>query len=388
MNALSALLNLPDAEKSARGLTHTPAEIAQQPETWQATFELFKSRSEKIRNFLAAAGSTPSIFLVGAGTSDYIGQALVPLLRKAWKCDISAVPSTDLLSHFDELVRPAQKYLWVSFSRSGDSPEGVAVLQNAYRQRPDIHHLVISCNANGQMILETAGKPQVLSICLDDRVNDRGLAMTSSFSNMVVFGQCLAHVDDPGRYEQVLTQLVQSGNSLLPLAADCAAALMKEPFAKACFVGSGALRAVARESALKVLELTAGKVLTMSESALGLRHGPMAALDQDTLFVCFLSHTQRVQEYERDLLEEIGNKRLVRKRVVVAGRQAAAQSFSEHYLAPAAPFPAADEYRPPLDVMFGQLLGLFFSLRWNLRPDCPSPNGAISRVVQNVRIHS
>lgn len=389
MNALSALLNLPEAEKTTRGLAHTPAEIAQQPDTWLSTFELFKRRSAEIRNFLAAAGSRPAVFLVGAGTSDYIGQSLVYLLRKAWECDVIAVPSTDLLTHFDELVRPQQKYLWVSFSRSGDSPEGVAVLQNACRKRPDIHHLVVSCNANGQMVLESAGKPQVLSICLDDAVNDRGLAMTGSFSNMLVFGQCLAHANDPGRYEEVLMQLVQSGKSLLPMAADCAAALAKEPFTKACFVGSGPLRAVARESALKLLELTAGKVLTMSESALGLRHGPMAALDQDTLFVCFLSDNRKVQEYERDLLEEIGNKRLVRSRVVVAGKGVlAAESLAEHYLAPAAPFLAADDYRPPLDVIFGQLLGLFFSLRWNLRPDCPSPNGAISRVVQNVSIHS
>jgi tagatose-6-phosphate ketose/aldose isomerase len=326
---------------------------------------------------------------VGAGTSDYIGQSLGYLLRQTWECDVTAVPSTDLLTHFDQLVRPQQKYLWVSFSRSGDSPEGVAVLQNACRKRPDIHHLVVSCNANGQMVLESAGKPQVLSICLDDAVNDRGLAMTSSFSNMVVLGQCLAHVNDPGSYEQVLTQLAQSGKGLLPMAADCASALAKEPFTKACFVGSGPLRAVARESALKLLELTAGKVLTMSESALGLRHGPMAALDQNTLFVCFLSDNRRVQEYERDLLEEIGNKRLVRSRVLVAGSKSSAmEPFAEHYLAPATQFPVADEYRPPVDVIFGQLLGLFFSLRWNLRPDCPSPNGAISRVVQNVTIHS
>lgn len=388
MNALSALLNLSETEKTARGLSHTPAEIAQQPDTWLSTFELFKRRSTEIRNFLAAAGSRPAVFLVGAGTSDYIGQSLVYLLRKAWECDVTAVPSTDLLTHFDQLLRPQQKYLWVSFSRSGDSPEGVAVLQNALRKRPDIHHLVISCNAKGQMILESAGKPQVLSICLDDAVNDRGLAMTSSFSNMVVFGQCLAHADDPGRYQQVLEQLVESGKSLLPSAADCAAAMAKEPFTKACFVGSGPLRAVARESALKLLELTAGKVLTMSESALGLRHGPMAALDQNTLFVCFLSDDRKVQEYERDLLQEIGDKRLVRSRVVVAGaRVPAVESLAEHYLAPAVPFTATDDYRPPLDVIFGQLLGLFFSLRWSLRPDCPSPNGSISRVVQNVSIH-
>ena len=389
MNSLSALLNLPETEKTTRGLSHTPVEIAQQPDTWLATFELFRKRSAEIGRFLAAAGPRPVVFLVGAGTSDYIGQSLVSLLRKNWECDVMAVPSTDLLTHFDELVRPQQKYLWVSFSRSGDSPEGVGVLQNACRKRPDIHHLVVSCNTTGRMIVESAGQPQVLSICLDDAVNDRGLAMTSSFSNMVVFGQCLAHANDAGRYEQVLTQLVQSGKSLLPMAADCASALAKEPYTKACFVGSGPLRAVARESALKLLELTAGKVLTMSESALGLRHGPMAALDQDTLFVCFLSDNRTVQQYERDLLEEIGNKRLVRSRVVVAGKAVPAMdSFAEHFLALDPPFTSADEYRPPLDVIFGQLLGLFFSLRWNLRPDCPSPNGAISRVVQNFSIHS
>jgi tagatose-6-phosphate ketose/aldose isomerase len=395
VNALSTLLNLPEAEKTTRGLSHTPREIAQQPDTWLSTFELFRKRSGDIRDCLATAGlgnalgSTPEVFLVGAGTSDYIGQSLVYLLRKAWQCDVTAVPSTDLLTHFDQLVRPQQRYLWVSFSRSGDSPEGVAVLRNACRKRPDIHHLVVSCNANGQMVLASADKPQVLSICLDDAVNDRGLAMTSSFSNMVVLGQCLAHVNDPGRQEQVLMQLVQSGKSLLPMAAECAAALAKEPFTKACFVGSGPLRAVARESALKLLELTAGKVLTMSESALGLRHGPMAALDQNTLFVCFLSDNERVREYERDLLEEIGRKRLVRSRVVVAGSEVSTMGpFAEHYLAPVTQLPVADDYRPPVDVIFGQLLGLFFSLRWNLRPDCPSPNGAISRVVQNVTIHS
>ena len=168
-----------------------------------------------------------------------------------------------------------------------------------------------------------------------------------------------------------------------------AAALAKQAYAKACFVGSGPLRAVARECALKLLEMTAGKTLTMSESVLGLRHGPMAALDQATLFVCFLSSDRRVQQYELDLLDEIGEKRLVRSRVVVTGGGISGKdSFGEHYLTLPIPSGLADDYRPAVDVVFGQLLGLFFSLQWNLQPDCPSPNGAISRVVQNVSIHS
>lgn len=395
MNALSELLNLPDRVKATRGLAHTPAEIAQQPDTWLSTFELFRGKQLQITEFLSLAGvdasptSRPTVFLVGAGSSDYIGQSLTYLLRKCWGCEVIAVPSTDLLTHMDDWMIPERRYFWVSFSRSGDSPEGVAVLERARKNRPDIHHLVISCNASGRMIRENADDPQVLSVCLDDAVNDRGLAMTSSFSNMVVFGQCLAHVKNLAPYQEVLSHLIQAGRDFLPRAADCASALAKDAYTKACFVGSGPLRAVSRESALKLLELTAGKTLAMSESILGLRHGPMAALDQDTLFVCFLSGDRRIQQYERDLLNEIGKKRLARSRIVVAvdgisGRD----SFAEHHLTLAAPRAIGDNYRPAVDIIFGQLLGLFFSLRWDLRPDCPSPNGSISRVVQNVSIHS
>ena len=394
MSALAELLRLPESEKAARGLEHTPAEIAQQPEAWLSTFELFLRKREQIAEFLGLAGigasprPRPTVFLIGAGTSDYIGQSLTYLLRRCWNCEVMAVPSTDLLTHMDDWMIPDRKYLWISFSRSGDSPEGVAVLENARRKRPDIHHMVVSCNVNGRMIRENADEPRVLGLCLDDAVNDRGLAMTSSFSNMVIFGQCLAHANDLGRYEEILLQLVEAGRDFLPHAADCASALAKDAYTKACFVGSGPLRAVAKESALKLLELTAGKTLTMSESVLGLRHGPMAALDQGTLFVCFLSSDRRVQQYERDLLDEVGKKRLVRSRIVVGGSEISRDSFAEHYLASSTPSTIGDDYRPAVDVIFGQLLGLFSSLRWNLRPDCPSPNGAISRVVQGVNIHS
>ncbi len=396
MNVLGELLELAENEKAERGLAHTPAEIAQQPATWESTFALFRRQRAEIQEFLTTAGVgaadfglRPAVVLIGAGTSDYVGQSLVYLLRRMWQCDVAAVPSTDLVTHAEELILPWRRQLWISFSRSGDSPEGVAVLREALEKRPNVVHLIVCCNAKGRMLSEIAGHPRALGICLDDAVNDRGLAMTSSFTNMTLFGQCLAHVGDLGRYEEILGELTAAGQSFLPVAAECAAELATMPFAKACMVGSGALRAVARESALKVLELTAGKTPTMSESALGLRHGPMAALDKDTLFVSFLSGSERVQKFEMDLMEEIGAKRLVRSRVAVGGDlPSRAKAVAEYWLAPATPLRVADDYRPLVDVMFGQLLGLFFSLRWKLRPDSPSPNGAISRVVQNVNIHA
>ena len=395
MNALSELLSLPESQKKTRGLPHTPAEIAKQPHTWQATFDLFRKKRLEIKDFLTSAGLAvdprirPAVFLVGAGTSDYIGQSLAYLFRKVWRCDVVAVPSTDLLTHMDELCAPERKYLWISFSRSGDSPEGVSVLEQALSRWPEIRHIVVSCNAEGRMIRSVAGKKQAFSVALDDAVNDRSLAMTSSFSNMVVFGQCMAHVHHVEQYEAILRRLVEAGTTFLPPAADAAHALAAEGYERVCFIGSGALQGVAVESALKVLELTAGRILTMSESVMGLRHGPMAALDKTTLLVAFLSSDEKVARYERDLLQDLMQKRLVKTQVVVGGRSdQPLDGFAQSYLSPDIRTAVPDDYRPPVDILFGQLLGLFFSLRCNLKPDRPSPEGVISRVVQNVRIYA
>jgi tagatose-6-phosphate ketose/aldose isomerase len=113
----------------------------------------------------------------------------------------------------------------------------------------------------------------------------------------------------------------------------------------------------------------------------------MAALDRDCLFVCFLSGKSQVQAYERDLLRELGSKQLGRRRVVISGSEQAFDSYADIYLAPGIPVEIPDEYRVPVDLIFGQLLGLFSSIQWGLMPDQPSPTGVISRVVQNVSIH-
>lgn len=398
MNQLHRLLNLSDAEKAMRGLSHTPGEIAQQPDSWMTTFLTVQQRRAEIVEFLKSAGidsasaevsmERPIVFLIGAGTSDYIGQSVMHLFRRQWQCEIVAVASTDLLTGFDDYILRGQKYLWISFSRSGDSPEGVATLEKALDECPDIFHLVVSCNAEGQMIRSHREDSRVFRLILNDAVNDRSLAMTSSFSNMVVCGQCLASIWNLEEYEEILRALVAGGERFLETSADCAAALAEGPYTRACFIGTASLKAVARESALKLLELTAGQVTTMAESTLGLRHGPIAALNGETLLVCFVSSEGLRQKYEIDLLREIGKKGVVKTRVAVGiDETKGVKGTSEYFLTPGLQLAIPDVYRPPLDVIFGQLLGLFFSIHCNLKPDLPSPGGVITRVVQNVKIH-
>ena len=324
---------------------------------------------------------------MGAGTSDYVGESVQSLLAKQWGCEAAAIPSTDLLTNADDVIRPDRRYLWISFSRSGDSPEAVAVLGAAIARFPLVRHIVVTCNAQARLVREFGGRPDVLSIVLSDRVNDRGLAMTSSFSNMVVAGQCLAHIRSPRAYEDLLHRITVAAGKFMSPCADLTARLARQSFSRVCFLGTGPLKAVARESALKILELTAGRVYTFYDSYLGLRHGPLSAVDGSTLVVAYISGDERRRSYELDLLEELKEKRLPGRTVAVC------------------PFPTdrvrgvsddaislglegvPDDYRPIIDVIFAHLLGLFASVHLGMKPDTPSPNGAISRVVRPIKIY-
>src|ERR1035438_4777005 len=363
-NPLLSLLKLGEEEKEARGLRYTPHEIYQQPETWQSTYERCVEKAPELNGFLERSGVgrrdhlAPVVFLVGAGTSDYVGRALTHLLRARWQCEAWAVPSTDLLTNMESLITPGREYLWLTFSRSGDSPEGVAVLEKALATYPQIQHLVVTCNQTGRMAqICSAHEERTLALLLDAAVNDRGLAMTSSFTNMVIAGQCLAHLNDLPGYRDLLSGMSEVGARFLESAPKCAAEIAAMGCTRACFVGSGALAAVANESALKLLELTAGEVETLSESVLGLRHGPMSALDENTLFVAFLSSTEKRRCYEIDLLKEIREKRLGKVTVVVTPQPyQGLNALADFVLSLDVPMPVTDEYRAPVDIILAQLL--------------------------------
>jgi len=385
VNPLNRLLALSQTEKKESGLVYTPAEIAQQPATWCDTHRRFREFRSTLQGFLRSAYSEKwTIYLVGAGTSNYIGHAVANLLRRHWRCEVIVVASTDLLTNREDLVIPGRKYLWISFSRSGDSPEGVAVLEQGLAQNPDVKHLVVSCNKKGRMVELAQQNSECLAMLLDDAVNDRSLAMTSSFTNMVLLGQELAHLWANEPLDRHLERMILAAEYVLYEGSALAHELMQQGHKRACFVGCGALAATARESALKLLELTSGNIQTMNETTLGLRHGPMSSLNSETLFTGFISIDSNRRRYDMDLINEIRTKQVVRT-IVTVGQSDAASDYS---LYSKAFDKLEDDYRPAVDVIFGQMLGLFASIELGLKPDSPSPNGVISRVVEQFAIYA
>ncbi len=115
---------------------------------------------------------------------------------------------------------------------------------------------------------------------------------------------------------------------------------------------------------MKVMELTAGHYSVMSESFLGLRHGPLSWLNHDYLVIGFLSNYADKLRIELGLLEEL-NKKGAAKNIlaVLPQKDVNVSEYVDYKLILDIPEWLDDNYRPPVDVLFAQCLGLFASLR-------------------------
>jgi tagatose-6-phosphate ketose/aldose isomerase len=161
---------------------HTRHEIQQQPLLWPTTAVRVQEGITRLR--LQGKLANARVVITGAGTSAYAAAAVAA----AWPLSI-AVPSTDLLLATERYIEDAT--VLISLARSGNSPESMAVVERVHRLRPEVWHLAITCNPQGAL----ATSPLVNSIILDPRTNDQSLVMTSSFSNLLLAGLCLAKGD-------------------------------------------------------------------------------------------------------------------------------------------------------------------------------------------------
>ncbi len=360
LSPLSCFLRDMNIANQVRGEA-TIAEIRQQPDTWRETFRRAKA---------ASLGTLPPAVITGAGTSAYAAMAL----EAAWP-GARAVPSTELFLHFESILDGIG--LVVSLARSGDSPESVAVVDKIRKGRPLVRHIALTPNAQGRL----ANWPGVEVVLLDPRSNDRSLVMTSSFTNLVLCGCALAR---PAEVEAALPALCDGAATVIDKHAEAARQLAGNPPARLAALASFPLFGAARETCLKVLEMTAGRIATLAETYLGLRHGPMSFIDPETVVLCFLSSDPRLRRYEMDLVNELRSKRIGRL-FALAPPDAETGAFDLAITHAASSL--ADYLRTPAEIVFAQLLAYHYSLRFGIDPDSPSPGGVIHRVVQGIRIY-
>jgi tagatose-6-phosphate ketose/aldose isomerase len=215
---------------------------------------------------------------------------------------------------------------------------------------------------------------------MPERTNDVGFAMTSSLTSMLL--SCLlllgpAQADDGQTLARAAQYVIDSKAEIRTLAQT-----KRQRFV---YLGSGPLQGLARESALKLLELTAGEVVTYYDSPLGFRHGPKSVLDADTLVVVYLSTDPHTRLYDLDIVAEIRSQ-LGQDAVTVLSTEPIPADLGPAVVVPG--LAGLDDALVAVPyLVFAQYLALFTSLEYAKTPDDPFPSGEVSRVVKGVTIH-
>ena len=387
MNDSIDLLGLSVAQIHTAGADWTAREIAQQPLVWPQIARQIGADGGLQAYLAPLLGSgTTRLVLTGAGTSAYIGQCLAPALAKAGR-RAEAIATTDIVAGPQSSLLPQSPTLMVHFARSGNSPESVAVLELAERQIEHCHHLIVTCNAEGDLSRCARDLRHAYSIVLPEACNDQGFAMTSSFTGMLL-AAALALGAVPAEQGRI-GAIAALGLEILTTHVPLAASLVRAQFERVVFVGSNELKGLALESALKMLELTDGRVVSIGESPLGFRHGPKTIVNGSTLVVAFLSNDAYTRQYDLDLLQELRSDAVAGRVVALTVRANEPQSADTIALGGGGPAPRSLsdlELCLPY-VAFAQTLALLRSISLGLSPDVPNAAGTVNRVVQGVSIH-
>jgi tagatose-6-phosphate ketose/aldose isomerase len=190
--------------------------------------------------------------------------------------------------------------LVVSYGRSGNSPESVAAVELVNQVVDDCYHLVITCNSEGRLAISANEGNNALSLIMPEGTLDQSFAMTSSFTSMLVSTLAIFSPQP----KQLELAAAWSEDFLSHSIEEVKAHALK-PTERLVFLGAGGLQGIAREAALKVLELTSGQVLSYCESPLGFRHGPKSLMNANTEVIFLASSDTYTKLYDQDLIKEL-----------------------------------------------------------------------------------
>jgi tagatose-6-phosphate ketose/aldose isomerase len=364
----------------------TAKEIQQQPLSWANALESLISKQDEIDAFLQPllAKADLRIIFTGAGTSAFVGESIAPAVSAELGKRVEAIATTDLVSNPHDYFQPDVPTLLVSFARSGNSPESGASVDYADALVRECYQLAITCNEQGELYKRCTGKNK-LALLMPAETNDVSFAMTSSFSSMMLSALYLFYpvTDFKEQFQKSIfatETLIAEHNQALKLTA-------AKTFERVIYLGSGGFKGLAREGALKLLELTDGAAISSFDSPLGFRHGPKAIVNDRTLVMIFVSNHPLTRKYDVELLNELKADSEVGEIVVLSAKSGSDLSLTD-CLALQGMEGVDDVFLLFPYIASAQIYGFEHALAIGNTPDNPSSSGTINRVVQGVNIHA
>lgn len=388
---MSTVFGITDDRMKETSSTFTLTEIYQQPATWEKTCRQIEEHKEEIQNFIDQVIKCEDydVILTGAGTSEFVGNALFPHLAGLLNHKAKSYGTTDIVATPEAYLSRTKPTLLISFGRSGNSPESVGAIDAAEAVCDNVYHLFVTCNKNGALSKRADTTDNCYAINLTDETHDQSFAMTSSFSNMYLATYLCFHLNELDEVLDKVRKIAAAGQNFLDNKYSIAKNIVDEyNFERIVYLGSNTLKGTSQESALKMLELTAGRVVTMYDTPMGFRHGPKSIVDDTTLTVVYLSDDPYTRQYELDLVKEMSGQRKGNKIVAVMNRMDEEAAALVDYAVSFDLDGAYENVLLGLDyILFAQTLAVLKSLSLSITPDNPCPTGEVNRVVQGVTLY-
>lgn len=384
---MKKIFNRDMEEIKDRGALNTATEIYNQPKLWKEVLNILTESKDKIASFMEGAINKEGlrIILTGAGTSAYVGEIAAPYLSKLLGIKVEAIATTDIVSNPKEYLQKNNPTILVSFARSGNSPESVGTFNLSKDLIEDVSQIVITCNKDGELANRVKSSDKDLLLLMPEESNDKSFAMTSSFSCMLLTVLCIFDIKNTD--ENLINTIIKNATKILDNHCDEINKLVEMDFKRVVYLGSGSLKGLTKESSLKNLELTSGRVDTYNEGVLAFRHGPKSVINDETLIIVFLSNDSYTRKYDLDLIKEIHGDNGEQKVAVISHKEyEELKGHCDYYLS-LDKEEIDDAFSAMEFVVFAQLFGMFNSLRLGISPDNPRPDGSVNRVVKGVSIY-
>ena len=386
-----SIFNYTEEQMNAASSTFTIHEIYQQPATWRKTCAQLAECKDELQKFLdqVVKAEDFDIVLTGAGTSEFVGNSLYHALNKKYNFKVKSYASTDIVPNPEDTLSRTKPTLLVNFGRSGNSPESVGSVEAAEVVCENLFHLFVTCNCEGALSKLADSRSNCFALNLTPETHDKSFAMTSSYSNMYLATYLALNLDRLDEITAAIEKISAAGEYFLDNQFEADAKIVNEfDFDRIVYLGNIALKGVAQESALKMLELTAGKVATMYDSQLGFRHGPKSIINDSTLTVAYLSDDAYRRQYELDLIKEMAGQRKGNKIAVVYNKACEGIEELADYTIQINVGCDMENIMLGLDyIMFAQTLAVMKSLSMGITPDNPCPTGEVNRVVKGVILY-
>ncbi|MDD6466833.1 MAG: SIS domain-containing protein [Erysipelotrichaceae bacterium] len=369
----------------------TATEIHQQPETWLKTVQQIRGMKDSLQAFIDQVIKQEDfdVILTGAGTSEFVGNSAYSYLAKQLNYKVKSYGTTDLVATPENYLSKTKPTLLISYGRSGNSPESVAAVEVAEQVCETIYHVFITCNHEGALSKFAQSRKNCFAINLTPETHDQSFAMTSSFSNMYLATLLTFQLDQLDAVEMLIKDVKASADRYLNDNFGFAKDVVEQfDFNRIVYLGANTCKGIAQESALKMLELTAGKVVTMYDTPMGFRHGPKSIIDDQTLTVVYVSDDAYTRQYDIDLIREMSVQRKGNKILAVTNQvDEQVRELVDFYYAFENGCVLDNAYLGLEYITVAQTIALFKSLALDITPDNPCPSGEVNRVVKGVIIH-